>query len=163
MTTRILALLVVPCLLALGQAQAQTGVAPEHNRHDLRTPGVHLDPGLAPDTAPSLIHYQARFTDTVLHAVTVENKLFGRPTTVAGLLAGRDLLEAARGKVAPGDLVLVPDESVNEHGVFLDDLTPGQLAEELGVPVHAGWEPLLGGAGEEDDRLDDLLSLEVAS
>jgi NifB/MoaA-like Fe-S oxidoreductase len=84
-----------------------------------------------------------RLPRVVLEAVTVENRLFGRPTTVAGLLGGRDLLEAARRRVRPGDLVLVPDEAVNGDGVFLDDLRPQDLSRELGVPVAASWDSLL--------------------
>ena len=54
----------------------------------------------------------------------------------------------------PGDLVLVPDESINENGVFLDDLTPADLERELGVPVAASWAPLLD-SGEGFESLAD--------
>ncbi len=90
-----------------------------------------------------------------LEMIPVENRLFGRPTTVAGLLGGRDLLEAARPRVAPGDLVLVPDESVNEDGVFLDDLSPEDLAGELGVGVVPGWHPLFAVAEDPEDAFED--------
>jgi NifB/MoaA-like Fe-S oxidoreductase len=94
-----------------------------------------------------------RLPEIRFEMVVVENRLFGRPTTVAGLLGGRDLLEAGRGRVSPGDLVLVPDESVNEDGAFLDDLTLEDLARELRGEVVAGWHPLFAAAEaeEEDD------------
>lgn len=92
---------------------------------------------------------QDGFPDALLRSVTVENRLFGRPVTVAGLLGGRDLLDAARGRTAPGDLVLLPDECVSERGVFLDDLAPADLERELGVPVEASWQPLFRMPDEE--------------
>ena len=104
----------------------------------------------APVLTGHLPRLAARLPEVSLHAVAVENRLFGRPTTVAGLLGGRDLLEAARPRVRPGDLVLVPDESVNEDGVFLDDLAPGDLARELGVEVEASWAPILGVPDREE-------------
>jgi putative radical SAM enzyme (TIGR03279 family) len=96
---------------------------------------------------------RARAPEITLEMIEVENKLFGRPVTVAGLLGGQDLLETARPRVRPGDLVLVPDEAVNEDGIFLDDRTPADLSRELGVEVVAGWEPLL--ATTEERGLED--------
>ena len=82
-----------------------------------------------------------------LEVVIVENRLFGHPVTCGGLLGGKDLLEAARPLATDGDLVLVPDEAVSANVVFMDDLRPGDLARELGVPVEASWSALF--AGEE--------------
>ncbi len=95
-----------------------------------------------------------RLPEVSIESVAVENRLFGRPTTVAGLLGGRDLMEAARSRVRPGDIVLVPDEAINENGVFLDDLSPADLERELGVEVAASWSPLLE-AGEVYEHLTD--------
>ncbi len=92
------------------------------------------------DLLPGL---RRRLPEVRLEMAAVENRLFGRPTTVAGLLGGRDLLDAARPRVRPGDLVLVPDESVSAEGVFLDDLAPADLARELGVEVASSWDPVL--------------------
>ena len=87
---------------------------------------------------------QTRFPEISLEMVEVKNKLFGRPVTVGGLLGGKDLLEACRGRVRPRDMVLVPGEAVNENGVFLDEWTPDKMSKELGVPVAYGWDPLIG-------------------
>jgi hypothetical protein len=87
---------------------------------------------------------QARFPEITLDMSVAPNRLFGRPVTVAGLLGKQDLLDALRGRVTPGsDLVLIPDECVNEHGVFLDEGSPADLEQALGVPVIASWDPLL--------------------
>ena len=111
------------------------------------------------DTLPLL---RSKLPEIELVTKTVENRLFGRPTTVAGLLGGKDLLEAARGIAKPGDLVLIPDEAVSERGVFIDDVRPEDIARELGVEVAASWEPLLAEADADiPAELDDLV--EVAS
>jgi putative radical SAM enzyme (TIGR03279 family) len=106
---------------------------------------------------------RARLPEVAVEVIPVENRLFGRPTTVAGLLAGRDLLNAARDRVRPGDLVLVPDESVNEDGVFLDDLTPADLARELGVDVVPSWEPILALPDEDEPEDTDVPALAVGT
>ncbi|HSE03955.1 MAG TPA: DUF512 domain-containing protein, partial [Methylomirabilota bacterium] len=61
---------------------------------------------------------------------------------VAGLLTGRDIqiqLEQARAAGRElGDEVLVPAVAIREGaGVFLDDLTPADLAAALETPVTA--------------------------
>jgi putative radical SAM enzyme (TIGR03279 family) len=72
----------------------------------------------------------------------VANEFFGRGIGVAGLLTGRDIqvqLEQARAAGRElGDEVLVPAVAIREGaGVFLDDLTPADLAASLGTPVTA--------------------------
>ena len=97
----------------------------------------------APVLREELPRLGARLPEIELSMIKVENTLFGKPTTVAGLLAGKDLLESARPHVRPGDLVLIPDETINENGVFLDDLSPRDLSRELGVDVIPSWNPIL--------------------
>jgi NifB/MoaA-like Fe-S oxidoreductase len=82
-----------------------------------------------------------------VHLRAVENRLFGGGVTVSGLLAGRDILEEMRARPAEG-MVLLPPNCLNEEGLFLDDLTPGDLAGRLGLEVIAA------------DRNDPLRSLE---
>jgi NifB/MoaA-like Fe-S oxidoreductase len=72
--------------------------------------------------------------------VPIRNEFFGRGIGVAGLLTGRDIRlqlgEAACGGRGLGDEVLVPAVTLRDGaGVFLDDLTPGDLAASLGAPV----------------------------
>jgi len=72
--------------------------------------------------------------------VPVGNEFFGRGIGVAGLLTGRDIqiqLEQARAAGHDlGDEVLVPAVAIRDGaGVFLDDLTPADLAASLGAPV----------------------------
>ena len=72
----------------------------------------------------------------------IANEFFGRGIGVAGLLTGRDiqiqLAQAACGTGGLGDEVLLPAVTLRDGaGVFLDDLTPADLAGSLGAPVTA--------------------------
>jgi putative radical SAM enzyme (TIGR03279 family) len=69
--------------------------------------------------------------------VPVANEFFGRGITVAGLLTGQDIQRSLGARTSLGDAVLVPAVAVRDgDGVFLDDLTPADLAREVGVPVR---------------------------
>jgi putative radical SAM enzyme (TIGR03279 family) len=69
--------------------------------------------------------------------VAVTNEFFGRGIGVAGLLTGRDIQVQLAGR-ALGDVVLVPAVALRDDaGVFLDDLTPGDLAASLETAVIA--------------------------
>jgi putative radical SAM enzyme (TIGR03279 family) len=73
-----------------------------------------------------------------LHVCKVENRFMGRKVSVAGLLAGRDILTALSGRDL-GDFVIIPGEALSrEDGVFVDNLTPGDLANKLDRPVYSG-------------------------
>ena len=78
----------------------------------------------------------ARRTRCAISCVSVENRLFGPSVTVAGLVAGRDIVAALSGTASSGTL-LVPDVMIKEgEGVFLDDLTVHELARELNLRVE---------------------------
>ena len=66
----------------------------------------------------------------------VPNDLFGGSVAVAGLLAGQDIQRHLATLGDLGEAVLVPAVALRDgEGVFLDDLTPDDLARALGVPV----------------------------
>ncbi len=67
--------------------------------------------------------------------VVVPNTLFGPSVTVAGLLSGKCLYSALRGRDC-GDLLLLPPDVLNADGLFLDDSTADDLSARLGAPVH---------------------------
>ncbi len=74
--------------------------------------------------------------------VVAARSFLGPEVTVAGLISGRDFLQL------PADErpLLIPDICLNADGVFLDDLTPGQLQAQLGrkvFPVSATGEGLV--------------------
>ena len=67
----------------------------------------------------------------------VPNDFFGGGVAVAGLLTGQDIQRHLGAQRDLGAAVLVPAVAVRDgEGVFLDDLTPGDLASALGVPVR---------------------------
>ncbi|HSE92966.1 MAG TPA: DUF512 domain-containing protein [Methylomirabilota bacterium] len=73
----------------------------------------------------------------VARVAVVPNDFFGRTIGVAGLLTGRDVQRHLARIDTPGEEVLVPSVAVRDvEGVFLDDLTPGDLARDLGLPVR---------------------------
>jgi NifB/MoaA-like Fe-S oxidoreductase len=68
----------------------------------------------------------------------VPNDFFGGSIGVAGLLTGHDIQRHLATLGELGDAVLVPAVALRDgDGVFLDDLTPADLARVLGVPVVA--------------------------
>jgi NifB/MoaA-like Fe-S oxidoreductase len=67
----------------------------------------------------------------------VANDWFGHGIGVAGLLTGRDIQSQLANREL-GDEVLIPAVALRDGaGVFLDDMTPADLAASLGVPVTA--------------------------
>ncbi|HET9531668.1 MAG TPA: DUF512 domain-containing protein, partial [Blastocatellia bacterium] len=77
-----------------------------------------------------------------LKAVSVENRFFGPEVTVAGLMAGGDLLSAR--DIIEGDFLLVPEQACLKQGyIFLDDLTLDDLERELGIRVCHGGQSLV--------------------
>lgn len=67
----------------------------------------------------------------------IANDFFGRSIGVAGLLTGRDIQRQLAQLPELGEAALIPAVAVRDgDGVFLDDLTPDDLARELGAPVQ---------------------------
>ena len=60
----------------------------------------------------------------------VPNFLLGESITVAGLLAGRDILRALK-NAGPADFYLLPASALNDDGYFLDDLHLDRISEAL--------------------------------
>ncbi|MBQ9797754.1 MAG: DUF512 domain-containing protein [Clostridia bacterium] len=79
----------------------------------------------------------AKVPGLTVHVYRIENRFFGESVTVAGLLTGKDVSEQLLDKEL-GDELLFPSVMLRADGdVFLDDMTPEQLSERLGVPVRA--------------------------
>ena len=67
--------------------------------------------------------------------VEIRNDFFGHGVSVAGLITGQDLLAQLKGKNL-GERVLISANMLRDGGdVFLDDMTPQQLSDELGVQI----------------------------
>ena len=78
-----------------------------------------------------------RVDGLTVNVYPIQNDFFGSRVTVAGLITGGDVVKQLMGKEL-GDELLFPSVMLRADGdVFLDDMTPAELSEHLGVPVCA--------------------------
>ena len=76
------------------------------------------------------------FEGLKINVYPIKNDFFGHSITVAGLLTGKDIAHQLSDKDL-GDELLFPSVCLRAEGdVFLDDMTPDELSERLGVPVR---------------------------
>ncbi|MGH7679339.1 MAG: DUF512 domain-containing protein, partial [Gemmatimonadaceae bacterium] len=71
--------------------------------------------------------------------IPCENSLFGPTTTTAGLLVGADIQRALSDRTDL-DLALIPAETINGQGVFLDDQVFDDLRATFAFPVHPSYD-----------------------
>ena len=72
--------------------------------------------------------------------VSVPNSYFGPTVTIAGLLAGSDIVEAV-GDSRPGDLVLLPGAALSGEDVFIDGVPLARVVRSLApATVRTGHE-----------------------
>lgn len=69
-----------------------------------------------------------------VEVVAVQNRYFGASVTIAGLLAGADILSTVR-EGRRGDLVLLPGEALNGDRVFMDGVTLSEVEARLAPAV----------------------------
>jgi putative radical SAM enzyme (TIGR03279 family) len=73
-----------------------------------------------------------------LKVCQIENRFLGGNITVAGLLAGQDILAALRGKDL-GDFLIIPNEALSRtDGILVDNFSVKELSKSLGTPVYPG-------------------------
>jgi len=79
---------------------------------------------------------------TPVEVTAVTNRFYGETVTVAGLLAGQDLLDAAlQGDRTPGDVILLPAETLNQDDLFIDSLPLREFQEAVApARVVPAWE-----------------------
>jgi putative radical SAM enzyme (TIGR03279 family) len=106
--------------------------------------GTSMGPLMPQVLAPLGERTAARFD-----LVALENPIFGDTVTTAGLLPGRAFQEALASR-NDLDLALLPAESVNDDGLFIDDMSLDQLVESTSVPVRLSYDfvDVLDGSGE---------------
>jgi putative radical SAM enzyme (TIGR03279 family) len=98
--------------------------------------------------APLLEGKVADLSEMAVEVVPVENRFFGPTVTVSGLLMGRDVIEALRGRDL-GDVVFLPRAMFDAAGeLTLDDMSPAAIGERLSVRVEVA-----GTMGEVVDLL----------
>src|SRR6476619_1077762 len=108
--------------------------APSLPRLDGKRIGVVTGTSMAPLMPPLLSQLeQSTGAEFVLSPVT--NSLFGPTTTTAGLLVGSDIRRALDGRTDL-DIALIPAETINDGGLFLDDERFISVRGSLPMPVY---------------------------
>jgi putative radical SAM enzyme (TIGR03279 family) len=107
-------------------------------RLDGRRIGVVTGTSMAP-LMPDLIDRLTAQTGARFELIPVVNSLFGPTTTAAGLLVGRDIRGALEQR-ADLDIALIPAESINEGGIFLDDARFVDVREAMPMPVYPSYD-----------------------
>lgn len=70
-----------------------------------------------------------------IQVIGIENNLFGKSVTVAGLIAGNDVINQLKG-FGLGELLVVPEICLRD-GAFLDDVSLNDLKSKLNINVIA--------------------------
>jgi putative radical SAM enzyme (TIGR03279 family) len=87
--------------------------------------------------APRLAGLVAAMAGVTPRVVAVPNHFFGGSVSVAGLLTGQDIARHLATLPDLGEAIVVPAVALRDRdGVFLDDMTPSDLAAAVGVPVR---------------------------
>ena len=84
---------------------------------------------------PMVLAPLSEATGATFDLIPVVNDLFGSRVTTAGLLSGRSMQEALE-SLHGVDLALLPGESLNDAGQFIDSLTLEQLRQAVPMPVR---------------------------
>lgn len=86
-----------------------------------------------------LLEKISKVTGAEFQLIPVANSLFGPTITTAGLLVGADIRRALSGRT-DFDFALIPAETINESGIFLDDIVFESLRSELPIPVFPSYD-----------------------
>ena len=116
-------------------------------RLDGRTIGVVTGVSMSAEIMPALLADLAAATGARFELIVAENSLFGPATTTAGLLVGADIRRSLAGRTGL-DLALIPAETINDDGLFLDDEPFAALRASLPMPVFPSYDFLDVLAGE---------------
>ncbi|MGA1308843.1 MAG: DUF512 domain-containing protein [Gemmatimonadaceae bacterium] len=107
-------------------------------RLDGRRIGIVTGSAMAP-LMPELLEQLTAATGAHFALIPTENSLFGPTVTTAGLLVGADIRRALEGR-ADLDLALIPAETINDGGLFLDDASFVAVRESLPMPVYPSYD-----------------------
>jgi len=111
---------------------------PDLPRLDGRRIGVVTGTSMAP-LMPELLTQLRQSTGAEFVLIPTTNSLFGPTTTTAGLLVGADIRRALDGR-NDLDLALIPAETINDNGLFLDDERFITVREALPMPVYPSYD-----------------------
>lgn len=99
----------------------------------------------APVLEASLLPYLQKIKNLNTIVIAVENKLFGYEVTVAGLLCGKDLLDAIKSSDLTPDLIVLPPTCLNYDNLFLDDMSFSEFLNHAAttVELYTNFERLI--------------------
>jgi putative radical SAM enzyme (TIGR03279 family) len=107
-------------------------------RRDGQRIGVVTGLAMAPLMEPLLDQLrEASGADFTL--IVAQNSLFGPTITTAGLLVGKDIMTALSDR-HDLDIALIPAETINEDGIFLDDYSLEAVRESLPMPIFPSYD-----------------------
>jgi putative radical SAM enzyme (TIGR03279 family) len=107
-------------------------------RRDGQRIGVVTGLAMAPLMRP-LLERLSDASGAEFELIVAENSLFGPTITTAGLLVGKDILRALTDR-HDLDIALIPAETINEDGVFLDDYSLAMVRESLPMPIFPSYD-----------------------
>ncbi|MCL2703991.1 MAG: DUF512 domain-containing protein [Defluviitaleaceae bacterium] len=99
---------------------------------------VHIATGQAAEPFISELSNRLceRFKGLIIKTAAVPNHFFGETVTVSGLVTGRGIADAFKGRIEPGAKLLIPQNMLRSgEDVFLDDMTVKELEEALNVSI----------------------------
>jgi len=112
----------------------------QHQARKVKIPQVTKRRRFITFTGASFYPFLKRFIDRFrkssinIEVKEIENTLFGKEITVAGLLTGRDVMRSLSEVVKREDIILIPDVVMRErHDVFLDDVSRQDIEDLLGA------------------------------
>ena len=100
--------------------------------------GIVTGVSMAP-LMPEFMGQLAEATDAHFEIIVATNSLFGPTTTTAGLLVGADITRSLRDR-PDLDFALIPAETINDDGNFLDDQSFVAVREILPMPVYPSYD-----------------------
>jgi putative radical SAM enzyme (TIGR03279 family) len=122
-------------------------------RLDGKQIGVVTGVSMAP-LMPELLDAITAQTGARFTLIPMENSLFGPTTTTAGLLVGADIRRALADR-HDLDLALIPAETINDDGLFLDEERFITLRETLPMPVYPSYDFIDVLTHEREPQLTD--------
>lgn len=99
--------------------------------------GVLTGTSMAP-LLPQVLAPLSEATGAYFELIPLVNTLFGSTVTCAGLLPGSAFRDALRER-SDLDLALIPAESLNDHGIFMDDLTLDSLVSQSLIEIRPSY------------------------
>lgn len=120
------------------RARVSEGIARGLPRLDGMHIGVVTGTSMAP-LMPALLDSLTDACGARFVMIPAQNSLFGPTVTTAGLLVAADMRRVLA-DVRGVDAVLIPAETLNDNGVFLDDVPIDVIRSEFTTPIHPSYD-----------------------